>query len=344
MKFYLFTILFFVSMLTFGQTKKLENIFSEKSTLKDTIFKLKSIDNTSVDIPVTFISGAHNGPTFTIIAGIHGMEYPTILSLFDLKKEIDPKKLHGNLIIIPVVNVTAFYTRTPFLNPIDKLNLNRVFLGNAKGTITEVMADFFTNEIYPVTDVLLDMHGGDVSEDLIPFIWYYDNKEYTDQTKLAARLTEISGFDKVVSYPYILPENNQAMYAFKQAVKQGIPALSIEIGKLGNSEKAEVSFTKDAIYRMLTELKMYENKSVEPANAVKSRLTKQAYVSVPVQGIFYSEFKAGDHVKKDQEIGYITDIFGNKLKNITAPESGIILYKVGTPPVNVGETLFCIAS
>ena len=95
---------------------------------------------------------------------------------------------------------------------------------------------------------------------------------------------------------------------------------------------------------MLTELKMYDNKSVAPANAVKSKLTKQEYVSVPVQGIFYSDFKAGDHVNKNQEIGYITDIFGNKLKTITAPEAGIILYKVGTPPVNVGETLFCIAS
>ena len=233
MKFYTLTILFFVSMLTFGQTKKLENIFAEKSTVKDTVFKLKSINNTSVDIPVTFISGAHNGPTFTVIAGIHGMEYPTIMSLFDLKKEIDPKKLHGNLIIIPVVNVTSFYKRTPILNPIDNLNLNRVFPGDANGSITEVMADFFTNEIYPITDVLLDMHGGDVSEDLIPFICYYDNNEFTDQTKLAARLSEISGFDIVVSYPYILPENKQAMYAFKQAVKMGIPDLSIEIGKFG---------------------------------------------------------------------------------------------------------------
>lgn len=344
MKFYTLTILFLVSMLTFGQTKKLENMFSEKSTVKNTVFKLKSIDNTSVDIPVTFISGAHSGPTFTVIAGIHGMEYPTIMSLFDLKKEIDPKKLHGNLIIIPVVNVTSFYKRTPFLNPIDNLNLNRVFPGDVNGSITEVMADFFTNEIYPITDILLDMHGGDVSEDLIPFICYYDNKEFTDQTKLAARLSEISGFDIVVSYPYILPENKQAMYAFKQAVKMGIPALSIEIGKLGNLDKTEISFTKDAIYRMLTELKMYDNKFVVPASAIKSKLTKQAYVSVPVQGIFYSDFKAGDQVKKDQEIGYITDIFGNKLKTITAPESGTILYKVGTPPVNVGETLFCIAS
>lgn len=315
----------------------------EKALVKDTIFKLSTANNVSVDIPVTLISGSKPGPTFTIIAGIHGMEYPTIMSLIEFKKEIDPKKLSGNLVIIPVVNVESFYKRTPFINPLDGLNLNRVFPGNAKGTITEVMADFFTTQVFPVTDVLLDMHGGDVSEDLIPFICYYNNKEFKKQTELSARLSQISGFDTIVSYPYILPADKPAQYAFKQAVRQGITALSIEIGKLGNWKQAEVVATKQAIYRMMAELKMYENKKVKPATPPRIMYNKQVYVAVPDQGIFYSSLKAGDTVIKDTEIGFITDIFGNRIKTIMAPESGVILYKIGTPPVNVGETLFCIA-
>ena len=35
---------------------------------------------------------------------------------------------------------------------------------------------------------------------------------------------------------------------------------------------------------------------------------------------------------------------GNLLQKISAPESGMILYKIGTPPVNKGETMFCITS
>ncbi|MBP6575991.1 MAG: succinylglutamate desuccinylase/aspartoacylase family protein [Chryseobacterium sp.] len=332
----------FISLSVSAQNLKLKKILSEKGTVKDTVFTLQTRDKTaSVDIPITFIKGEKKGPTFTIIAGIHGMEYPTIMSLLELRKEIDPKKLRGNLIIIPIVNVTSFYKRTPFVNPIDQLNLNRVFPGNPNGTITEVMADFMTKEIFGVTDVLLDMHGGDVGEDLIPFICYYDNKEFTKQTQLAAKLSEVSGFDTVVSYPYILPADKPAMYAFKQAVRQGIPALSIEIGKLGNWEKSELSFTKNAIFRMMSELKMYD-KNVTKADPVKIRYNQQAYISVPVQGIFYSHLKAGDSVRKGELIGFINDIFGNKIKEITAPESGVILYKIGTPPVNVGETLLCI--
>lgn len=341
--------LFYVVLLMFAvesasaQSSKLKKILEkERSVIHDTIFTISTTDNVQVDIPITLISGKLEGPTFTIIAGIHGMEYPTIMSLLELRKEIDPKILKGNLIIIPIVNVQSFYKRVPFLNPLDNLNLNRVFPGNANGTITEVMADFMTKEVFGATDVLLDMHGGDVNEDLIPFICYYDNKEFKQQTQLASRLSEISGYDTVVSYPYILPEDKPAMYAFKQAVKQGIPSLSIEIGKLGNWDESEISLTKDAIYRMMAELKMYENKKIKQVVSAKIRYNRQTYVSVPMQGIFHSKIKAGDHVKKDTEIGFITDIFGNKITTITAPETGVVLYKIGTPPVNKGETLVCI--
>lgn len=313
-----------------------------EASVKDTVFRVSSMSNDAVDIPVTFIRGSLKGPTFTIIAGIHGMEYPTILSLLELRREIDPKKLKGNLIIIPIVNQTSFYQRRPFVNPMDSLNLNRVFPGDPKGSITEVMADFISREVFAVTDILLDMHGGDAGEDLIPFMCYYNNKEFEIQTKQSLLLCEASGFNTIVSYPYILQTDKSALYAFKQAVRQGITAFSMEIGKLGNWDRSELVMAKDAIYRMMSALKMYQRKKINPRNTSITYYDGQTYVSVPVQGIFYSSFQAGDIVHKGTEIGYIADIFGNILNRLTAPKTGIILYKVGTPPVNKGETLFCI--
>lgn len=315
---------------------------AKKSTITDTIFKIKTEFNDSIDVSIRLISGAENGKTFTIMAGIHGMEYPTILSLLEIQHEIDPKQLKGNLIIIPIVNTVPFFKRVPFVNPIDQLNLNRTFPGRPDGTITEVLADFITKEVFSTTDVLLDMHGGDVAEDLIPFMCFYDNKEFVEQTKLVSHLSDISGFETIVSYPYNLPKDKPSMYAFKEAVRQGIPALSIEIGKLGNWNKQEVDLSKDAIYRMMRELGMYNNQNVKPAGPAKTWYDRQAYISVPEQGIFYSNVKAGDHVKKGSELGFITDVFGNRRQTIISPASGIVLHKVSTPPVNKGETLFCI--
>ena len=56
------------------------------------------------------------------------------------------------------------------------------------------------------------------------------------------------------------------------------------------------------------------------------------------------DFVTISNLKKGQEIGYITDEFGNEVQKINAAAEGIILYKIGTPPVNKGETLFCIGS
>lgn len=336
-------LLFFVFQKMVAQESHIDHWMDmPKATFKDTTVRLTSRNNHAVDIPITYIRGVEQGPTFTIIAGIHGMEYPTILSLLELRREIDPQKLKGNLIIIPIVNMPSFFQRRAFVNPIDSLNLNRVFPGNSKGTITEVMADFFTHEIFPATDILLDMHGGDVGEDLIPFMCYYDNKELETQTQLALRLCEVSGINSIVSYPYILPDDKPALYAFKQATRQGIVALSMEIGRLGSWKKAEIIIAKEAIYRMIEELGMYEGKQIEHPNLPNRYYDGQAYVAVPVQGILHSDFIAGDQVEKGSEVGYITDPFGKILHSIHAPETGVILYKVGTPPVNKDETLLCI--
>lgn len=341
-------LLFFIFYISAFQTAQSQNksliriLTSQHSRIKDTVFHLKTANNVTADLPVTIISGSKSGPTFTVTAGIHGTEYPTIVSLLQLRKEIDPEKLTGNLIIIPVMNMQSFYKRTAFVNPDDNVNLNRIFPGNPNGTITEVIADFITTQVFDATDVYLDMHGGDLNEDLIPFACYYDNKEFKEQTLLAASLCEASGFSTIVSYPYILPSGQPPLYAFKQAVRLGIPALSIEIGKLGNCEKSDTSAAKNAVYRMLAELKMYENKKIAAKMPSKIRYNRQTYVPGPGRGIFYSSFKAGNKVIKDEEIGYITDIFGHNVKIITAPENGTILYKVGRLPVNEGETLFCI--
>lgn len=292
-------------------------------------------------IPVTIIKGKEPGPVFTIVAGVHGYEYPPIAAVQEMLKELDAGQLRGTLIILPVANIASFYKRSPFVNPIDGKNLNNAFPGSPSGSITERIAYWITKEVISRTDVFLDIHGGDAGEDLLPFICYYDNQEASKQTEQARLLCEASGMEYIVSYPYTITKTEPAKYAFKQAVQDGIVALSIEAGKLGTVQAENVRLIKNAVYNMLHYSGMY-GKEGTVAVADKKYLYSQSYVRVPARGIFYSPLKSGDPVVKDQNIGYITDDFGNLLHHITAPVSGIVLYKVGTPPVNADETLFCI--
>ncbi|MFC6099142.1 succinylglutamate desuccinylase/aspartoacylase family protein [Olivibacter domesticus] len=317
-------------------------VVSEGPGRKDTIFRLTDGSQQSY-LPVTVLKGRKEGPVFSMIAGIHGYEYPPIVALQELLKEIDINQLKGTLIVVPIANVEAFYNRTLFVNPLDGKNLNNAFPGAASGTITEQLAHCISNEIIDQTDFFLDIHGGDASEDLLPFVCYYDRKDIPEKTAQAKELSEKSGFDYVVSYPYTIGATEPAKYAFKQATQKGITALSIEAGKLGTVQPENVAVIKKAVYNMLIQLNMYEGK-IKPVSSHKTPvyLNNQTYVKVPQKGIFYSEFKSGGKVKNGQILGYITDEFGNKLTEIVAPTSGIILYKVGTPPVNKDETLFCI--
>ncbi|MBS9463497.1 succinylglutamate desuccinylase/aspartoacylase family protein [Flagellimonas sp. 389] len=293
-------------------------------------------------LPISIIKGKTEGPVFTIVAGVHGYEYPPIMATQKLMEEIDLKQLKGTLIVIPIANVASFFARTPFINPQDKKNLNNAFPGNADGSITEQIAHFITTNVISVSDVFLDVHGGDACEDLIPFVCYYNNERKPEQTALAKKLSENSGFEYVVSYPYRLSDTEPAKYTFKQAVQDGKTALSIECGKLGNVQEENVSLIKKGLYNMLSTMDMYVKGTGAHPNIIYRN--NQTYIRSSVQGIFYSNYNAGDTVKKDDSVGYVTDEFGIVLEEYRAPKDGIILYKLATPPINIDDTVMCISS
>ncbi len=293
-------------------------------------------------LPISIVKGKIDGPVFTIMAGVHGYEYPPIIATQELLKEIEIGELTGTLIIIPIANIGSFFTRTPFINPQDQKNLNNAFPGKKEGSITERIAYFITTNIISKSDVFLDVHGGDACEDLIPFVCFYDNSEKPRQTALAKELSENSGFEYVVSYPYTISNTDPAKYAFKQAVQDGKTALSIECGKLGNVQLENVGLIKKGVYNMLETMGMYANGTGAHENIVYRN--KQTYITARAKGIFYSTYGAGDTVRKGEVIGYTTNEFGTVLEEYKATNDGVILYMLATPPINIDDTVMCIST
>nr|WP_299069929.1 M14 family metallopeptidase [uncultured Allomuricauda sp.] len=293
-------------------------------------------------LPISIIKGKLEGPVFTIVAGVHGYEYPPIIATQKLLQEIKTDELKGTLIIIPIANIASFYTRTPFINPQDQKNLNNAFPGKKNGSITEQIAYFMTTNIIASSDVFLDVHGGDACEDLIPFVCYYNNTKKPEQTVLAKKLSENCGFEYVVSYPYTISDTEPAKYTFKQAVQDGKTALSIECGKLGNVQKENVDLIKKGVYNMLETMDMYSNGSGPHKNIIYRN--SQTYIKSSVNGIFHSDYKAGDKVNTNDVVGYTTDEFGIVLEEYRSSNDGIILYMLATPPINSDDTVMCIST
>ena len=117
-------------------------------------------------IPLAVISHGE-GPTVIIEGGNHGDEYEGPITIGELIRDLDPGEIEGRLILMPANNVHAVMAgqRT---STVDGLNFNRTFPGDPRGTITQQIAAFMTDTIYPRGDAFIDLHSGGSSLNIIP--------------------------------------------------------------------------------------------------------------------------------------------------------------------------------
>ena len=300
--------------------------------------------DTSTFIPVTVFHGRQAGPVLGITAGVHGYEYAPILAGQRLIQEIDPNQLNGTIILVQVANVESFLGRSPYLNPLDGKNLNRSFPGDANGTLTERIAHFISEKIIPRCNYFVDVHSGDAPEDLMPYAAYYQHDEKSEISAKGRAMAEHMGFDHVIVFKTTesnyMKAGQPSLYCSAQAFKHGIPAADIECGRLGMIESKFVEKIITGLGSLLHHLEMPGGTPIPPKGTLY--VEERAYISSSHTGFFYPLKSSGDYVEKGMRIGYITDFFNQTIEDIYTTSSGIILYMLGTPPVNKGETLIAI--
>ncbi|MFN7119394.1 MAG: succinylglutamate desuccinylase/aspartoacylase family protein [Saprospiraceae bacterium] len=295
----------------------------------------------STFIPVTVFNGAKAGPVLGITAGVHGYEYPPIVAAQSITQQLDPQELNGTIILVQIANVPSFLNRSPYVNPQDGKNLNRVFPGKADGTITERIAHLITQEIIAKSDYFLDMHGGDAPEDLRPYGAYYHSEAFPEASEKGKAMALAMGFDHIVVFNIAKERVLQpSVYCSQEAFHRKIPAVDIECGRMGVAGKAEVTQIEQAVFSLLRHLKMLPGNPIQVENPII--INQRVGYKSPHTGIFYPLKNGGDYVSKGMKVGYIQDFFGNHLSDVHANADGILIYIIGTPPVRSGEGIFSI--
>src|SRR2546422_823790 len=69
-------------------------------------------------IPLTIVRGREPGPTLALIAGTHGDEVAPIIALQRVRRELDPTRLRGTVLLVHVANLPSFLRRTVYYSPI----------------------------------------------------------------------------------------------------------------------------------------------------------------------------------------------------------------------------------
>lgn len=284
--------------------------------------------------PYFAISGAQDGPTLCLIAGIHGAEYPPIDAVLQFCQALEPATLRGCIVALPIVNLPAFWERTPFVCPRDGKNPNRVFPGDPNGTFSEALAHFIFETVIRRGEYLVDLHCGDMVEDLMPFsLAQRSGDTRVDQT--AIDLAVAFGLPNVIVQERaggpIAGTTNGA------AAEAGIPAVIAEVGGVGQLRQADVELHLRGLRRVLIQLGMSDG-ALEPLPA-PTMIGEFVWVRTERGGFFRKGIAAGDTITAGQPLGQMVDLWGQPLAEVSSPVDGVALFVTTSPAIGDGGLL-----
>src|ERR1700693_2973821 len=187
----------------------------------------------ATNIPVIIVNGAKPGPPLALVAGAHGTEYASIIALEKLAQIAEPSGLSGALIIVPLVNVASFEQKVPPLNPTDKKNMNRYFPGKPDGTQTERASWAIAKQVVEKCDYLIDLHGGDLDEDLRQYAYWANTGKAALDTASRGMVLAF-GLDHLIIQDYRNPlAPGATMNLTRFALSLGKPSVTAEAGHGG---------------------------------------------------------------------------------------------------------------
>ena len=271
----------------------------------------------SWNIPAWMLSGAAPGKSVLVTAGVHGCEYPGIVAVMELAAELDPAKMNGNVLFLAPVNISGFRDRLSELAAEDGKNLNRLFPGDPGGSPSEKVAAALTS-LHVRADFYLDLHSGDLHENLRPFVFFPGIAE--------AGVVEASRAAATVLDMDIRVRSGASTGAYNSAAIKGVPSLLIERGGLGVWTRPEVEAYKTDIRAVLAHLGVLPAGEGNPLPRPQREITSATYLEADRAGCWFPAVHAGRRVRRGETLGEIRNFFGNVLAEYRAERDGEVLY------------------
>jgi predicted deacylase len=297
--------------------------------------------DSALQIAVAVIRGVRPGPTVAFVAGSHGTEYTSIIAMQRLIARVDASKLGGTVIIAPLLNVASFEAMTPHVNPVDRKGMNSSYPGNENGTQTERALAAVAKHIVAPADVVVDLHGGDLDEDLRSYsYWYRGGKAAQDSAGL--KLVLAFGLDHVIvsDVDPSSPAAGRSLSGY--ALTHGKTVLIAEAGRSGVVAPADLTALVEGSLNVLGELGMLKRTVTHVAHPVWLAGAGRR-VAAEGGGVFSAVVARDTRVKTGQIVGHTTDYLGRPTGDIRAPIDGLVTFIRGVPSMWPRATLVNIA-
>jgi predicted deacylase len=278
--------------------------------------------------PYFAVVGAQPGPTFILTAGIHAAEYTGILAAIRLGRSLDPATVEGTIAIVPLLNRPGFYERCIYINPEDGENLNRVFPGRPDGTWSERFAHHLLEDVVVKCDYAMDLHAGDMIEDLEPFVV----SSSTGDERVDRAVQQMIDSYGVRWATRSIPTGERPGLLYATAAARGVPAIIAESGRCGLVEEDAIQRHVDGVRNIWRTLGLLRDQPAQRHDPPQV-LDRFEWLRSEHEGIFDCRVRVNDSVQRGQSLGQMIDLLGNKLGDVTSPADGVILFTVTSPAI-----------
>ena len=235
---------------------------------------------------LTFYRFGKGRPVALVTGAIHGDEVIGSYAIRRVFPSLDRVSLKGSVTFLPIANPLAFRCRER-ASPVDKADLNRVFPGDEKGSVSQRLAQAIWQEATQA-DYILDLHGCGMS--CTPYVLC-----------LHQEFDFVKDYVKKLAVPTVVESSGLRGQLFIEASHKKIPAAIIEAGShhgIFDADHAEL--LRRTILGMLAGLGMTQ----EAAGSTQQRFFgKIANTKADKEDFFVPRVKAGTIVKKGDQLG-----------------------------------------
>ena len=262
-----------------------------------------------VDTPVLVVHGATPGPVVCLVAAVHGDELNGIEIVRRVLHGLQPSRLSGTIIGVPIVNIQGFRRGSRYLP--DRRDLNRHFPGTETGSAASRIASAFFNNIVLNCDALVDLHTGSFERANLPQL----RADLQDPAVTA--LANGFGATVIVNSQ---PQPGTLRYA---ATLAGVPTVTLEAGGPERLETRAVTHGVRGIEALLLTLRMVVNE--RPWDESEETYVRSTWVSADTGGILTTNVDLGSRVESGDLLGRVTDPSTNDTVGIFSPYEGRII-------------------
>jgi N-alpha-acetyl-L-2,4-diaminobutyrate deacetylase len=284
-----------------------------------------------------------DGPTVLVLAGNHGDEYEGQVAALRLLQELQPGQVSGRVIVIPVLSPAASKANTR--NWPSGANFNRSFPGRPDGPPNEQLSDFLTRVLFPMADVVIDMHSGGRSAWFLPCSHMH---VVDDPVQRRAMLEGMEAWCSDWHFLYI--DVNGTGLLPVEAENQGKLVITTELGGGGRVPAPVHDLAWSGLNNVLRHVGVLEGDvqtrtslGLPPAVILDGRDPATIVVS-PEDGMFEAMLEPGDPVSAGEPVGrlWFIDRPDRAPELLLAPLDGFVAVTKAIPVTEQGDCVFVL--